>query len=189
MHGRQAGCVKWFSDVKGYGFIVGDDGTEVFVHFRSIVGEGFRTLREGQKVLFGVTTDERTARLHAQAVTPAEPIYAGSNEPRKNPRRAPPLPPTTHDQIPLDENEPTMKSSAIQRSHTEGVAMATGTVKWFNDAKGFGFIVQDVGGPDVFVHFRSIQGGGFKSLAEGQRVEYTVAQGQKGPQADNVNPI
>jgi CspA family cold shock protein len=66
--------------------------------------------------------------------------------------------------------------------------MATGTVKWFNDAKGFGFITQDGGGPDVFVHFRSIQGNGFKSLQEGQKVEYTVTQGQKGPQADNVVP-
>ena len=67
--------------------------------------------------------------------------------------------------------------------------MATGTVKWFNDAKGFGFITQDGVGPDVFVHFRSIQGNGFKSLQEGQKVEYEVTQGQKGPQADNVKAI
>lgn len=66
--------------------------------------------------------------------------------------------------------------------------MATGTVKWFNDAKGFGFITQDEGGPDVFVHFRSILGNGFKSLQEGQKVEYKVAQGQKGPQAEDVVP-
>jgi cold shock protein len=69
---------------------------------------------------------------------------------------------------------------------TEG--RKSGTVKWFNDAKGFGFINQDDGGQDVFVHFRSIQGSGFKSLQEGQKVEYTVSQGQKGPQADNVMP-
>ncbi len=61
----------------------------------------------------------------------------------------------------------------------------TGHVKWFNDSKGFGFIAQD-SGPDVFVHYTSIQSGGFKSLAEGQRVEFTVTQGQKGPQAENV---
>jgi CspA family cold shock protein len=67
--------------------------------------------------------------------------------------------------------------------------MATGTVKWFDDAKGFGFIQQDEGGPDVFVHFRSIQGNGFKSLMEGQKVEYTVTQGQKGPQADSAIPL
>ena len=62
-----------------------------------------------------------------------------------------------------------------------------GTVKWFNDAKGFGFIARD-NGPDVFVHFRAITGGGFKSLQEGQRVSFKVVQGQKGLQADEVTP-
>ena len=66
--------------------------------------------------------------------------------------------------------------------------MAEGTVKWFNDAKGFGFIEQD-NGPDVFVHFSSIMSEGFKSLAEGDRVNFDVTQGQKGPQASNVNKI
>ncbi|MCD6526965.1 MAG: cold shock domain-containing protein [Desulfuromonas sp.] len=63
--------------------------------------------------------------------------------------------------------------------------MAQGSVKWFNDAKGFGFIEQD-GGPDVFVHFSAISGDGFKSLAEGDRVEFEITDGQKGPQAANV---
>ncbi|PKM22882.1 MAG: cold-shock protein [Gammaproteobacteria bacterium HGW-Gammaproteobacteria-14] len=66
--------------------------------------------------------------------------------------------------------------------------MATGTVKWFNESKGFGFITQDEGGADVFVHFSAIQGNGFKTLAEGQKVSYDVQQGPKGPQAANVNP-
>jgi CspA family cold shock protein len=69
-----------------------------------------------------------------------------------------------------------------------GEKMAEGTVKWFNDAKGFGFIEQD-NGPDVFVHFSVIQGDGFKSLAEGDRVSFEVTQGQKGPQSANVRRI
>ncbi|WP_280697423.1 cold-shock protein [Kitasatospora sp. GP82] len=67
--------------------------------------------------------------------------------------------------------------------------MATGTVKWFNADKGFGFISQDGGGPDVFVHFSAIQTTGFKELAEGTQVEYDVTQGPKGPQAENVVPL
>jgi cold shock protein len=64
----------------------------------------------------------------------------------------------------------------------------TGTVKWFNDAKGFGFISRE-SGEDVFVHFRAIQGTGFKSLQEGQQVSFEVVQGQKGLQADAVTPL
>ena len=68
------------------------------------------------------------------------------------------------------------------------MATTTGTVKWFNDAKGFGFIEQE-SGPDVFAHFSAITGDGHKSLAEGQKVEFTVTQGDKGPQAENIVAI
>ena len=65
------------------------------------------------------------------------------------------------------------------------MSATTGTVKWFNESKGFGFIEQE-SGPDVFAHFSNIQGSGFKTLAEGQKVEFVVTQGQKGPQAENI---
>jgi len=67
--------------------------------------------------------------------------------------------------------------------------MATGTVKWFNDAKGFGFISQDDGGDDVFCHHTAIIADGFRTLAEGQKVEFDVTRGQKGLQAANVRAI
>ena len=68
------------------------------------------------------------------------------------------------------------------------MSTTTGTVKWFNESKGFGFIAQE-SGPDVFVHFSAIQADGFKSLADGQKVEFTITTGQKGLQAENVMPL
>ena len=65
----------------------------------------------------------------------------------------------------------------------------TGTVKWFNESKGFGFIAPDNGGKDLFAHFSEIQGTGFKTLAEAQRVEFEVTQGQKGPQASKIRAL
>lgn len=66
--------------------------------------------------------------------------------------------------------------------------MSTGTVKWFNDKKGFGFITPEEEGEDLFVHYSQIAGEGFKSLKEGQKVEYDVGDGHKGPQATNIRP-
>ena len=67
--------------------------------------------------------------------------------------------------------------------------MATGTVKWFNDSKGFGFIAPDGGGKDLFAHFSAIQGDGHKSLYENQKVSFDVTTGQKGDQASNIKPL
>ena len=71
---------------------------------------------------------------------------------------------------------------------SEDISMATGTVKWFNAEKGFGFIAPDGGGADVFAHYSAIQTQGYKELNEGQAVEFDVTQGQKGPQAANIRP-
>jgi len=70
----------------------------------------------------------------------------------------------------------------------QGTSMATGTVKWFNDAKGYGFITPDDGGDDRFAHFSEIRSEGFKSLAENQKVSFEIKQGPKGKQAANIQP-
>jgi len=74
-------------------------------------------------------------------------------------------------------------------SLTKDRDMAVGTVKWFNAEKGFGFITPDDGGADVFAHFSAIATSGYRSLDENQRVEFEIAQGQKGPQAANIRPV
>jgi CspA family cold shock protein len=80
-------------------------------------------------------------------------------------------------------------SCAIQLPKDFDMTTQTGTVKWFNEGKGFGFIAPDGGGKDLFAHFKEIQGGGFKTLTENQRVQFEVTQGQKGPQASNIRNL
>src|SRR5215472_2882725 len=75
------------------------------------------------------------------------------------------------------------------RPGKEGAPMASGTVKWFNGEKGFGFITQDSGGPDVFVHFSAIVGTGYRNLDQGQKVEFEITEGPKGLQASNVTAL
>lgn len=76
--------------------------------------------------------------------------------------------------------------AAAHRTIVERLKMATGTVKWFNDAKGYGFITPDDGGEDLFAHFSAIQMNGFKTLKEGQKVQFELVQGPKGKQASNI---
>jgi len=88
---------------------------------------------------------------------------------------------------PLDQDGSGVRTSGPRLTREN--SMAQGTVKWFNADKGFGFISQDGGGPDVFVHFSAIQSSGYRSLEENQRVEFEITQGQKGPQAEQVRPV
>jgi CspA family cold shock protein len=78
---------------------------------------------------------------------------------------------------------------ALQLRKEFDMTTETGTVKWFNEGKGFGFIAPDGGGKDLFAHFKEIQGSGFKTLTENQRVQFEVTQGQKGPQASNIRSL
>jgi CspA family cold shock protein len=82
-----------------------------------------------------------------------------------------------------------MARFCLSSIHERQSDMATGTVKWFNDAKGYGFITPDGGGKDVFAHFSAIQGSGFKSLKENQKVSFEITTGAKGDQATNIKPL
>ena len=81
-----------------------------------------------------------------------------------------------------------MASMEVGTAREGGIGVATGVVKWFSSQKGYGFISQE-SGPDVFVHHSAIQGEGYKSLEENQKVEFDITQGPKGPQAENVRPV
>jgi CspA family cold shock protein len=91
--------------------------------------------------------------------------------------------------LPADVNSAAPTAARCGWRNSQGVDMASGTVKWFNGEKGFGFITQDDGGADVFAHFSAIEGSGFRSLEENQRVEFEVTQGPKGLQAANIRPL
>jgi CspA family cold shock protein len=90
-----------------------------------------------------------------------------------------------HDRLAEPKVASAAPAMAGRGMHNREVKMAQGTVKWFNGDKGYGFIAVE-GGPDVFVHFSAITGSGYRSLEEGQKVEFDITQGQKGPQAENV---
>jgi len=92
-------------------------------------------------------------------------------------------------ELPSDVEVRGVPKGVSDGQHEERAKMATGTVKWFNDSKGFGFIVQDGGGEDVFCHHTSIQMDGFRTLAEGQKVSFDLTKGPKGLQAQNVKAV
>ena len=89
----------------------------------------------------------------------------------------------------LRHHEQGYERPGSRKSRKDKQQMAQGTVKWFNAEKGYGFIAQDGGGDDVFVHFSAIQADGYRSLEEAQRVEFEITQGPKGPQAESVRPV
>jgi CspA family cold shock protein len=94
-----------------------------------------------------------------------------------------------HARRPVERTGSSWGISSTHPARIENMATETGTVKWFNESKGFGFIAPDNGGKDLFAHFKEIQGTGFKTLVENQRVEFEVTQGTKGPQASRIRPV
>ena len=155
------GKVKWFNPSKGYGFIELSDGSgDAFLHATALSGSGITTLQSGETLELRVAPGQRgpqvTEVISVDSSTAAPPL------PRKSSR------------------------SPLDRQAFEASVQETGTVKWYNAAKGFGFIVRDSGGKDVFVHASALERAGITGLSEGQRVFMGVAEGRKGPEAASI---
>ena len=156
------GQVKWFNPTKGYGFVQLSDGSgDAFLHASALAGISMDALQPG------VTIEVRTAPGQ-RGIQVTEVISVDSST------APPPRPPRKSSRSPLD------------RQPLEASVQEMGTVKWYNVAKGFGFIVRDGGGKDVFVHVSALDRAGITGLNEGQRVFVGVAEGQKGPEAASI---
>jgi CspA family cold shock protein len=156
------GKVKWFNPNKRYGFIELSDGSgDAFLHATALAGIGVSTLQPGETLELRVAPGERGPQV-------TEVISVDSST------AAPPRPPRNNFR------------SQPDRSPLEASVQEIGTVKWYNAAKGFGFIVRDGGGKDIFVHASVLEKAGVTGLNEGQRVFVGLAEGRKGPEAVSI---
>jgi CspA family cold shock protein len=156
------GQVKWFNPTKGYGFVQLSDGSgDAFLHASALAGISIDALQPG------VTIEFRTAPAQrGPQVTEVISVDSSTAVPPRSPRGR--------------------FRSPSERQPLEASVQEMGTVKWYNAAKGFGFIVRDGGGKDVFVHVSALQRAGIMGLNEGQRVFIGVAEGQRGPEAASI---
>ena len=155
------GKVKWYNPDKRYGFVELSDGSgDVFLHATALAGIGIAALQPGETLQFRTAPGQRGLQV-------AEVISVDSSTAAPRPRR---------------------KSfrSPSDRYHSKASVHEMGTVKWYNAAKGFGFIVMDSGGKEVFVHASALNRAGIINLNEGQRVYVGVAEGRKGPEVASI---
>ncbi|WP_439491409.1 cold-shock protein [Blastomonas fulva] len=178
--GTGTGVVKFFNAQKGFGFVVRDDGGEdVFVHISAVEGAGLTGLADGQPLSFTLT--ERNGRISATDISiEGEPLPVTDRAPPRDrdaggfgdrPRAA--AAPMRRDAVPVTNGE-----------------RVEGTVKFFNNQKGFGFIQREDGGPDAFVHISAVERAGMSGLNEGQRVSFELEEDRRGKQAAvNINSL
>jgi CspA family cold shock protein len=156
------GQVKWSNASKGYGFVQLSDGTgDVFLHATALGGIGLSALQPGETLEMRVALGQRGPQV-AEVIS----VDSSTAAPSRHPRAS--------------------FGSASDRRSLEASAQEMGTVKWYNAMKGFGFIVRDSGGRDVFVHASALERAGIAALNEGQRVFLGVAEGRKGLEAASI---
>ena len=166
------GTVKWFNATKGFGFVAPSDGSpDAFLHISVIEPMGHASLPEGATVVVDLVQGQKgpqVGALHEVDLSTASPRAPRAEGPRQSGGFAPRGPrPSFRDSGPTEE--------------------VSGTVKWFNTQKGFGFIAPDSGSKDVFVHVSAVERSGLDGLPEGARVRAEVRQGMKGPEAVSVS--
>ena len=172
------GTIKFFNGAKGFGFIAPDDGgSDIFVHISAVERSGLAGLNDGDQVTFEVERDSRSGKMAAVglAVVGFAPPSAASRGPR----------PGGGGQRGFDRQEGGERRPA--GPPRESFGPGSGIVKWFNPAKGFGFIQPNDGGSDVFVHISALERAGFDGLADGQAISYDLEQDRRTGKASATN--
>jgi CspA family cold shock protein len=154
--------VKWFNADKGFGFVMVAGGPDAFLPARALEAAGHSSVPEGARVKVRISQGQKGPQV-AEVIE----VDTSSAQVTSRVERRPPSRPS-------------------QRSGSGPTEECLGSVKWFNSEKGFGFIAQDRGGKDVFVHATTLDRSGLNELAEGQRVRMQISQGQKGPEARSI---
>ena len=169
--------VKWYNPTKGFGFVSPDDGSpDVFLHVSVVEQAGLQSLNEGSILVCDLADGQKGAQ-----VSTIHSVEAGSAPVQRSSRSG------SGSRFPRQSVSD--DDDYGYGSRPNGGATVEGTVKWFNPDKGFGFIVPDQGGKDVFVHIRAVERAGLSTLRENQRVRFTEKAGQKGPEADGIEVI
>jgi CspA family cold shock protein len=158
--------VKWFNPDKGFGFVATDGGGDAFLHIRRLEAAGHHSVAEGARIKVRIGKGQKGPEV-------AEVIEVD----------------TTTAPVRVSKERRVAPGSAFQRLTSEPTEESIGSVKWYNLAKGFGFIRRDDGGNDVFIHAKTLNRAGLSGLREGQRVQMQIGPGQKGPEARSIEAL